>query len=224
MDKLQIPVAEEYVINPEKIPDITLPRPPKALLDILEKDGVESQKEILKIREKILKFDERIGETTTAVTIAYGKKRGKSISKSPQTRCAEFHREETTNWISSENKLDKSNVKVLVRTTDFYGKPLSQPEYDYYQTITNIELFLYLPFPKDNTNQRIIKVLIKTDNWLNVSKIVIPSRYKQPWRAGGYWNLEKYLKIYEKLTGKIVTCNSLDTLVDIALEEWRKRQ
>ena len=81
-----------------------------------------------------------------------------------------------------------------------------------------------MPFLKNDFSQRIIKVLIKTDDWLTVPKIVLPNRYKEPWRGGAYWETKQYLKLYEKLTGKIVTSNSLDVLVDIALEEWYKRQ
>lgn len=101
---------------------------------------------------------------------------------------------------------------------------MAEPEYSYYKIITNINLFLYLPFIINDFRQKIIKVLIKTNDWLTVRKIVLPNRYQEPWQAGAHWDTEQYLKLYEKLTGKIVTSNSLDSLLDIALEEWQKRQ
>ncbi len=59
--KLKIPISEEYVINPEKIPNITLPRFPKGLSLSLESSNLEKKKKILNIREKIIRFDFRKG-------------------------------------------------------------------------------------------------------------------------------------------------------------------
>ena len=88
----------------------------------------------------------------------------------------------------------------------------------------NIEIFLYLPFPKESVSQRILKVLIVTPDWQAVERVQLPYRYKEPWRHGECWNIEKYIKIYEQITGKLANSNSLDAFIDIALEEWLYRQ
>ncbi|NEQ38958.1 MAG: hypothetical protein F6K40_22875 [Okeania sp. SIO3I5] len=83
----------------------------------------------------------------------------------------------------------------------------------------DIQFYLYLPFVKNDGNQRIFNCLFG-ETYLGVY------RYKTNSKLSfcGIYETDKYLKMYEKLTGKTVTSNSLDSFVDIALEEWHKRQ
>ena len=70
-----------------------------------------------------------------------------------------------------------------------------------------------------------MKIEIETDDWQNVSAVRLPYKYGNPYANyhTGLVNIEFYLKMYEKITGKQAKSNSLDALVDLALEEWLKR-
>ena len=87
-----------------------------------------------------------------------------------------------------------------------------------------IQLYLYLPFPTNNGNQRIFKCCLGTIPKSPDSDDLIPRIVLQTNSKIGVDETDEYLKIYEKLTGNIVTSNSLDALLDLALEEWHKRQ
>ncbi|MGD1713401.1 hypothetical protein [Dapis sp. BLCC M172] len=179
--KLKVPIYEEYIINPEKIPNITLPRLPKGLSLSLESYSSEQKKKILNIREKILRFDERMGEKSNKEIITYGKKKGKG-------------------------KLCKSIDKFCAGLDEY------------------IQLYLYLPFPTNNGNQRIFKCCLGIISKSPDSDDIIPRIILQSNSKISIYETDEYLKIYEKLTGNIVTSNSLDALLDLALEEWHKRQ
>ncbi|EAW34989.1 hypothetical protein L8106_21804 [Lyngbya sp. PCC 8106] len=221
ISKIIISYPEEYIINPENVPNPKiLPRSPKALLNLIEKDSVEKQNIVLDIREKILRFDEMMGESSTEVTIGYGKRKSKTqLYRGYHTRCVEFHRDQY--WVSVDQSLDDPDV--VVHKTDIWGEPLDESQYSYSKKIVKIELFLYLPFPHDETNQRMIKVLVQTNDWKTVSGIVLPSRYKEPWKAGTSYLFEQYLNLYYKMTGKLVESNSLQIWIDLALDEWKAR-
>ncbi|NES07786.1 MAG: hypothetical protein F6K22_36360, partial [Okeania sp. SIO2F4] len=75
--KIQIPYPQEKIILAHQpTPDlITISQPPKSLLRMLENESIEKQDIVLKLREKILRFDKSIGEKSTNVTITYGQKK-----------------------------------------------------------------------------------------------------------------------------------------------------
>ncbi|MGD1704666.1 hypothetical protein [Dapis sp. BLCC M229] len=75
--KIQIPYPQEKIIlASQTTPDlITISKPPKSLLRMLENESIEKQDIVLKLREKILRFDKSIGEKSTNVTITYDQKR-----------------------------------------------------------------------------------------------------------------------------------------------------
>ena len=198
VSRLKVSYPEKYITaSSDNLPQPKpIPRIPKLLNKIIETQTSEKYNKILRIREKILHFDERMGEKNTTVTIVYGKDKGKrQLCKSPSKLCAGFH----------------------------IYKELSSPDSS---VIPNsIELFLYLPFPKKTVSKGIMKIQIKTDDWQTVSAVRLPYRYGY-YHANintGLVDIETYLNIYEKITGKPVKSNSLDTLVDIALEEWLER-
>ncbi len=75
--KIQIPYPQEKIILAHQpTPNlITISEPPKSLLRMLENESIETQDIVLKLREKIMRFDKSIGEKSTNVTITYGQKR-----------------------------------------------------------------------------------------------------------------------------------------------------
>lgn len=154
----EVEISESRILYPENYiiessenvsQPIKIPRTPKALQRMIETQSIDKQSIILKIREKILRFDERMVEKTTDVTITYGKQKTKDqLYKSLNTLCAAFR--------YSPSICFNGNI------------------------LHNIELFLYLPFPKDSVSQRILKVLIVTPDWQTIARVQLPYRYKEP--------------------------------------------
>ena len=184
---LKIHYLEEKIIDETENIDssITILSTPKALQKVLKNESTEKQNIILKIREKILRFDERIGEKSTAVTTTYGKRKvNGQLVTIPSKFCAGFQ------------------------------KPSSSP---------NLELFLYLPLTS-YPRKKIIKMIVRTDDWLTVSGVDLPYEQKRMYQVPGQpLDIEYYLTTYESITGKPAKSKSLDALVDMALEDWRER-
>lgn len=78
---LKIKIPYQQISNSELNKE--LPSPPQILLEILGTYSREDQQAILRIRHKLISFDQRMQETVTAKSIQYG--RGKS------KLCAEFY-------------------------------------------------------------------------------------------------------------------------------------
>jgi len=187
ISRLRIPYPEEKIIDEAEniASSITIPPTPKALQKALKNESTEKQNIILKIREKILRFDERIGEKSTAVTTTYGKK-----------------------------KVNDQLVTIPSKFCVGFQKPSSSP---------NLELFLYLPFP-NSPKKKILKMIIRTADWLTVSGVDLPYQEKRDHQAPEQpLGIEYYLRMYERATGKSAKSTSLDALIDMALEEWRER-
>lgn len=68
-------VSEVEIPYPKRDIPVNIPEPPKALQKILSECESSKQQQILKIRNKILSFDERMEEIATAGSIKYGKGR-----------------------------------------------------------------------------------------------------------------------------------------------------
>jgi RecB family endonuclease NucS len=180
-------------------PSRTLPSSPKTLLRTLDEHFPEKKEEILQLRAKILSFDIRMGETSTAVTQRYGLKKG---------------------------------------NTDIYQSRLCAELYScfYKGNFQGIKFSLWLPFPKGKIfSQRQYcqadKVLMKIcmisylhkkcwEEVLQISKIIVQRNPKPQVNSGESYSLNTYLWWYSQITGKKSHANSLDTLVDLALEEW----
>lgn len=92
VSRLVLPYPEEYLVESADNNPIPkgISRPPRVLLKYLEKHSNDEQEIILQIREKILSFDDRIQEKTTARAITYGMDKGEGkLYKSKL--CAEFY-------------------------------------------------------------------------------------------------------------------------------------
>jgi hypothetical protein len=87
----------------------------------------------------------------------------------------------------------------------------------------NLELFLYLPFP-NYPRKKVLKMIIVTNDWLTVSGVDLPYQEKRYYQAPEQpLDIEYYLTLYERATGKSAKSTSLDALIEMALEEWRER-
>ena len=195
---------EIYFQEKASTENVTLP--PRKLLNFLSKCDRSSDKErknVLKIRQKILSFDSRMQEFVQANKIEYG--------KSKNQICAEFY-------------LGKS----------FYG----------FQNRPNLFLRLPEPDPYYRRRQSILRMHIWTEeDWYSFSrmryfpkafihdKVRYSSLYEFPssldaikLRADSEAEDERPRKCYQIYERLIVSgTNSLELLVEIALETWLKR-
>lgn len=196
-------VSKLDIIHQEKERDENLPPPPKKLLNFLDKWDKRSDKQqeaVLKIRHKILSFDSRMQEVVKANRIEYGKGQSKP--------CAELY----------------------FRKNDSFGG--------------GINLFLRLPEPQPYYRKAILRmhILINKD-WDSFSGIVNYTRafISNKNRNHTYYQFPQFIETikrcgqsetsdenprmcyqnYEKLISS--QTNSLDVLVDVALETWLKR-
>jgi RecB family endonuclease NucS len=196
-------VSKLDIIHQEKERDENLPPPPKKLLNFLDKCDKCSDKQreaVLKIRQKILSFDSRMQEVVKANRIEYGK--GKS------NPCAELY----------------------FRKSDDFGYGLN--------------LFLRLPEPQPYYRKAILRMhILINEDWDSVSGIV---NYRRAFisnknRSQTLYYFSQFIETikrcgqgetsdeksrmcyqnYEKLISSQI--NSLDILVDVALETWLKR-
>ncbi|MHC5915598.1 MAG: hypothetical protein ACYTXE_32420 [Nostoc sp.] len=191
---------ETYKINNTKnYKELNIfPKPSRALKNILDKQLLEYQERILEIREKILSFDKRISEVSTSVTSRYGLKKGED-SLYKDKICAEFY--------------------IRSFKGDFHG----------------LDFFLWLPFPNgrmsfnrnyDQSAKGIIKIGfgdLRFSSWQTMSSIMIQRNPRPNARATTVYNFQQYSHLYTVITGKKLNGNSLDVLLDIALEEWIER-
>lgn len=166
--------------SPVQISSRKIPKIPKALARMLECQTTEVRNIILKLREKILNFDNLMGEKSTGVTLTYGKiKKDGQLCKPIHLLCCGFYK----------------------------------PNHS-----TNIELFLYLPY----SGKKNVKLNLLTEDWKTASKARIPSRHSSGGKCN-YIDIMYYLKWYGNRTGKSVPSNSVESLVNLALEEWKTR-
>ena len=191
--KVILPYPEEYLIDPYENSLPVLPLP-KTLLKFLEKHSNDKQN-VLNIREKILRFDKHIQEKITTTSLTYGveKTRGKLHTTKV---CAEFYS---------------------------------------YRGEFPLHFFLWLPYPKRRRegafykgfSQGIAMWRVFTSDWKSVSNLSLflgkTSSVPPTARCSGNYDIKVYLNMYKDLTGKDVKSESLDALVDIALEEWLER-
>jgi hypothetical protein len=145
LSSIKIPLPE-HLLNSEVAhsPNLQrIPAPPKALTKILDEHFEEQKSNILAIRDRILSFDERIGEISTRVVQRYGlKKNAKDIYRSKL--CTEFYSQSFKNdfysfkislWLPYANeryirrgKYEKTVIKALL-IADFtnHGFSLDTP-------------------------------------------------------------------------------------------------
>lgn len=190
-----IPYPQEYILD-----EITsqptlrlLPRIPKAFEKLLNDRHPSDKDIVLRIREKILSFDERMGEVSTKVINRYGypQKNG-SI---PITKmCAEFY---------------SCPINEFYQLKFSLWLPIPNQRYisqNIYQKKT--EKILIWAFNKENSNLS-----------LNVLRNPDPKSY----RPSDSYSLNQYSKIYKLMTGEELTDKSLDGLIEIALANWQER-
>ncbi|AFZ14973.1 hypothetical protein Cri9333_4181 [Crinalium epipsammum PCC 9333] len=71
--------------------------------------------------------------------------------------------------------------------------------------------------------KELIKNVIRFSINQSVEKFCLKRNPKPHVRSGECFEIMFYWQIYEQMTGKIVKSTSIDTLIEIALEEWLER-
>ncbi|MCA6598034.1 MAG: DUF91 domain-containing protein [Pseudanabaena sp. M046S1SP1A06QC] len=190
-----IPYPQEFILDEEiSVPKLrVLPRIPKAFGKILDERHADDKEIALQIREKILGYDEKMTETSTQSVIRYGYPQKNGII--PNTKlCAEF-----------------------------YSRPIG----DFY----SLKLSLWLPIPSRRDIMKKIyqgktqKILIGTLNQEDTkgSLCVLTNPNPRSERYHDYYSVSQYFKLYKLMTGKEIINQSLEGLIDIALDHWQER-
>lgn len=194
--KIQIPYPQEKIfLAHQPKPDlITISEPHKSLLRMLENETIETQDIVLKLREKILRFDKSIGEKSTNVTITYGQK------KKDGELCKPAHK------LLGGFQFPKSafGLEMFLYLPYRHFKSLRKYMRNQYNDLKSI------------------KISILTDDWKTALAYKIPSQYSYQGKTE-YDNIEGYLQMYEIMTRKSIKSKSIDALVDLALSEWQNR-
>lgn len=171
--------------------------PPKSLQKIIQSVSSNTQARVIEIRNKILSFNEQIREVGLTTTTKYGLAKG-------------------------DKKIYEGNICALFMPAPIIISGRYQPR-----------LLLRLPYPKKKLtgsgrteNQRATKGMTfaevangecwdSSDIYFYLGK----SRTKWSWR----FTLKEYADVYQQLTGKQKSLDSLDVLIDLALEEWEEQ-
>jgi RecB family endonuclease NucS len=189
-------IFQSEIPHQERESPENIPSPPRALLNLLAKCTDDEREAILKIRIKLLSFDQRMQEMTATGSVTYGK--GKNNC------CAEL-------------RLDKQSGKLI--------------------------LFLSIPYAHKWTEKRFIARMRVWTDWKSVSDVahvpkgmgktkISQAEYesgRRPKSRNYYMHrypsykcpLTADFKYYMELVNK--QSNSLDSLVDLALETWLAR-
>jgi hypothetical protein len=190
-----IPYPQEYILDEITAPPTLriLPRISRAFEKLLDERHQSDKDLVLKIREKLLDFDERMAEVSTKVITRYGypQKNG-SI---PTTKmCAEFYSRPINEFYQLEFSLWLPIPNQRYISQNIYQK--------------KTEKILIWAFNKENSKLS-----------LNVFRNPDPKSY----RHSESYSLSQYSKIYKLMTGEELTDKSLEGLIEIALADWQER-
>lgn len=190
-----IPYPEEYILDEIIAPSTLriLPRISRSFEKLLDERHPSDKNLVLKIREKLLDFDERMAEVSTKVITRYGypQKNG-SI---PTTKmCAEFYSRPINEFYQLEFSLWLPIPNKRYISQNIYQK--------------KTEKILVWAFNKENSKLS-----------LNVLRNPDPKSY----RHSESYSLNQYSKIYKLITGREITDKSLEGLIEIALADWQER-
>ncbi len=189
-----------------------LPPIPKKLLNFISDFNEDKRKRILQIREKILRFDQRIQEIVENTSIFYGKSKNRP--------CAEFKVNSKNQyftlflWLPHPKK--RSISRIVIYTEDW----LVVNSFRYVSRNYRLqEHFFYINDQRDRDykNDYDLYHPIKMINFL-----------KTRWNKSSYfhylWNKDSYAaKQYKKLLENPDQCNSLNLFIEIALEKWLEK-
>lgn len=200
--ELNIPTAfHPYLLTADgnpAAPAPTIDPPPNSLSKLL--DGVSSQQRahVLDIRERILRFDPQMSEVGKTTTTQYGLRKGTSLYKTKV--CAEF--------------IPASPIghcpRLMLRLPHPKRKRMdSQPYYEK-EPVKGLAWADVWRF-QDALGSRAEQIFF----FLNQSRIRLHSRYSRAYTR------TDYAELYRALTGNARSLDSVEDLVDLALEEWR---
>lgn len=186
-------VSDVEIPYPKRDIPVNIPEPPKALQKILSECEPSKQEQILKIRDKILSFDERMEEIATAGSIKYGKGRSSKF-------CAEIcidskHQPVLFLWLPLSSSEDKRLGRMKISTN-----------WDNYSSIAG-------HVPKGLRTKIVKSRIISTSEHFPElgGKKVSKEKWQKEWQ-----------KVQESLALDLAP-DSLVRRVDIALEVWIKR-
>lgn len=171
-----------------------IPPPPKSLQKIIEGTSSQTQTRILEIRENILNSNRRMGEVGLTTRTQYGLAKGdKDIYQGKL--CAEF----------LPSGFPGFSTPRLLLNLPYPKKELSGPGYG-------------KTYKQEHVKGMAWAQVARGEQWNNQKIYFYLSKSKTQYSL--YYELNEYVRVYKQLVGKVRRLNSLDALVDVALEEW----
>lgn len=217
----QVEIPHQEQDNTEDIPI-----PPRTLCNLLTKCSDAEQKGILRVREKILRFDKRIQETINTGSVMYGKGKSKPF--------AELRFDELRNssalflWlplIIRGFKQRKFTARMRVWTDWETVSDVGHIPHAFGRMINRAEWKLGNPplnklLKQAGWRKRTWEGYFNDKTYRKRFIDSIDSHWDNPsYRSG----LAMRISYYMKLVGQAEESNSLDRLVDMALENWLGR-
>lgn len=190
-----IPYPQEYILD-EITSQTTLhilPRIPRAFENLLDERHSSDKDLVLRIREKILNFDERMAEVSTKVITRYG--------------------------YAQKN----GNIPTTKMCAEFYSRPINefyQFQFSLWLPIPN-QRYISQKIYQKKTAKILIWAFNKENSKLSLSVLRNPD--PKSYRPSDSYSLNQYSKIYTLMTGKEFTDKSLEGLIEIALADWQER-
>lgn len=195
-----IPYPENLIPQDEDslIPELGIQKPPKWFLKLLDENLPTIKDRILGIREKILTFDQRMAEIHTTRTLYYGRRKGtEELYKSAM--CAELY-------------------------CEFSGGKFECIHFGFWLPWQHLEAYR----PGGPPPKKLIKFGVAavgsrySSETLDLVKHVITTKSSKP----GVYNFRpyttaQYWDLYTRITKKAIRLNTVDSLLDVALEEWQ---
>lgn len=167
-----------------------IPSPPRSLKKILVGTSPQTEARILAVREQILNFDPRMREVGLTTRTQYGFAKG-------------------------DKDIYQGKLCAEILPSRFSNFPLPR-------------LLLNLPYPqKKRAGSYYEETYKKGMAWAEIAgeeqwdhqKICFYLGKSQT-RYSFYYTLEDYMKVYDQLTGRTIKLDSLNSLINLALQEW----
>ena len=199
ISEFRIPYPEELITEDSALekPTVIIPRIPKVLKKVLDENIPENSEEIILVREKILNFDPRMREVNTTRSIQYGLAKGENAIYTGQM-CAQFH------------------IKIRANKFDSLNFYLCLP-------YPNGRLHAWRKLSLGDKNTLIMDVKKFSKFQHSLSGMTIHRNKNLNAQYSDTCSFDRYWNFYKVITGKPAGDNSLDSFLNIALEEWLER-
>nr|WP_242028559.1 endonuclease NucS domain-containing protein [Pseudanabaena sp. FACHB-2040] len=185
--------TQENLPKPERV----ISRPPKSFRTLLDKLPQGQQEYLLKLRQKVLDYDERMIEVGLTARTQYGLRKGEKAIYQTKS-CVE---------ILSQRPFD---VPVLHLMLPYPKKEFGAPGHRFKEELVRGDAWAIVPLLQE-----------QWEAGLCVGFFLGKGRQSPSFRY--VYTVERYTRICEQLLGRSVSLCSTEDFIEFALNEWQKR-